>query len=98
MILDTTVKLVEEIGKYGSKLIITTIVDDIKDFKEESRGIFAKTAEEQLKKIAEHFIEENKSDILKHLDPQAIANLAIADSARLVREKFIDPPTKKENK
>ena len=38
------------------------------------------------KDIAERFLADHAQDILKMLDPQAIANLAIADSAAGVRE------------
>ena len=36
--------------------------------------------------LAERFVEEHGQSILKALDPQAVANLAIADSGRAVRE------------
>lgn len=36
--------------------------------------------------IAQRFIDDHGVEILKALDPQAVANLAIADSGRAVRE------------
>lgn len=42
-------------------------------------------------KLATTYIEENKMAILEKISPEAVANLAIADSAKLVREQFIDP-------
>lgn len=43
------------------------------------------------KSLAETYIEENKATILENINPVAVANLAIADSAKLVRKQFIDP-------
>ena len=37
-------------------------------------------------KLAEQFLHDHGPEILARLDPQAIANLAIADSGRAVRE------------
>jgi hypothetical protein len=37
-------------------------------------------------RLAEQFLNDHGADILAALDPQAIANLAIADSGRAVRE------------
>ena len=41
---------------------------------------------EVAKGIAEQFLAQHAQDILKHLDPQAVANLAIADAAGHIRE------------
>lgn len=42
--------------------------------------------------IAKAYIEEHMSEVLGKMDPAAVANLAIAESAKLIRTQFIDPP------
>ena len=55
--------------------------------------------QEGAKEVAKAYIEQNMAEVLKGMDPAAITNLAIAESAKMVREKFIDPPKKeKESK
>lgn len=47
--------------------------------------------QEGAKEIAKAYIEENVSAIMGKMDPAAVANLAIAESAKLIRQQFIDP-------
>ncbi|HVA10610.1 MAG TPA: hypothetical protein VNG32_00390 [Candidatus Dormibacteraeota bacterium] len=48
--------------------------------------------------LAKTYIKDHQDEVLAKLNPQAVANLAIADSARLLREQFIDPRRRKDTK
>ena len=54
--------------------------------------------QEGAKEIAKAYIEENMSAIMSKMDPAAVANLAIAESAKLIRAQFIDPVKLKKEK
>lgn len=51
-----------------------------------SKEIISEVIRQVAAAIAEQFLADHANDILAKLDPQAIANLAIADSGRAVRE------------
>jgi LDH2 family malate/lactate/ureidoglycolate dehydrogenase len=44
--------------------------------------------------FAKQWVSDNQSEILKNIDPVAVANLATAESAKLIRQSFIDPKDK----
>jgi hypothetical protein len=86
------------VERVGTDIVVRTIVSDIESHIKDVKGIFREVANVQLEAISKQWVEDNQGEILKHLNPQAVANLAIADSARHVREKFIDPPKKESKK
>lgn len=49
---------------------------------------------EGAKEIAKTYIEDHMAEVLSKMDPTAVANLAIAESAKLIRKQFIDLPKK----
>ena len=54
--------------------------------------------QEGARQVATAYIEEHMSEVLGKMDPAAVANLAIAESAKIIRERFIDPPKEKKEK
>lgn len=51
--------------------------------------------------VAKKYVQDNSAAIMRAMNPQAIANLAIAESAQLIRQRHIDPKpikAKKEQK
>jgi hypothetical protein len=60
------------------------------------RSLLREALTEAAKDLATTYVEDNKMVILEKISPAAVANLAIADSAKLVRQQFIDPTPKEE--
>lgn len=50
------------------------------------KDILQRAAEKVASALAEQFLADHAQEVLKHLDPQAVANLAIADAAGAIRE------------
>jgi hypothetical protein len=96
MAIQSSTTVSQLMGRVGYEVVTRTIIEDID--MNNMKSIFKEVAGVQLKAISEKWVEDNQGEILKHLNPQAVANLAIADSARHVREKFIDPPKKESKK
>ena len=46
------------------------------------------------KELAKDYVKDNSAEILAAMNPVAVSNLAIAESAKLLRTKFIDPEKK----
>lgn len=62
------------------------------------KAIIYEAIDKAVNELANTYVQEHKSEILAAVNPIAVANLAIADSAKLVREQFIDPGNKKNAK
>jgi hypothetical protein len=58
-------------------------------------SLISKALEEAASKFASEWVEQNKALIIENINPIAVANLAIADSAKLVRTQYIDPEESK---
>jgi hypothetical protein len=87
------VNVSRDIGRMGYTILTRTYVEDLD--MNNMRSIFKTIADTELAELSKQWVQDNQGEILKHLNPQAVANLAIADSARLVRAQFIDPPKAK---
>lgn len=79
---------VRELAGYDGREIIIRVGRD-----EMMGGNINLTAamQEGAKEVAKAYIEENMSAIMGKMDPAAVANLAIVESAKLIRAQFIDP-------
>lgn len=78
-------------GFNGSEIVIRVSQDEIMG----GRLDLNEAMLEGAKEVAKAYIEQNMSEILGKMDPAAVANLAIAESAKLIRAQFIDPPKPK---
>lgn len=80
------------VGFNGAEIVIRLGHDELVG----GRIDLSKAMQDAAKEIATAYIEENMSAVMGKMDPTAVANLAIAESAQLIRKQFIDP--KKEDK
>lgn len=81
-------------GVNGSEIVIRIGHDEIVG----GRLDLTEAMQEGAAQIAKAYMEEHMPEILAKMDPSAVANLAIAESAQLIRKRFIDPPKEKKEK
>lgn len=75
----------------GGDLVITIRVQNI--IATESEALILGAITERIKDVAKAYVEQETPHIISNIDPQAVANLALAESASLVCKRFIDPNT-----
>lgn len=74
-------------AKQTHHLNTTVFAEEWHLFTEQS---FARAIHVASEKIAEVFLEKHMQEILSHMDPQAVANLAVAESANGIRNSVIE--------
>lgn len=65
---------------------VVSVMFDAKDEQFYLKLTMERAIEKVAQAVADQFLADHQQEILKYLDPQAIANLAVADSAAGVRE------------
>lgn len=77
----------------GGYLIAVKVLDKqlLQHTSQDVPAFIARVQEVLVGLVAAAFWREHKDRVLAYLDPQAVANLALADAARKVREELLDP-------
>lgn len=57
--------------------------------------VMEKVREQVISTLAADYVDQHRAEILTSMNPTAVANLAIADAARGIREKLLDPKERK---